>query len=128
MLRYYYINKEWMLSATAQRIYRLAAGLSLALFFAWSGLMLAGGIPGIPATLRSLVRALLFVCVGGAAVTVVAMEYFLFGFDESPAWKKVLWFGVMLFPPLGPPLYCFFVYSRSEVVKRGHKLPEKLVT
>jgi len=124
VLRYYYINKEWMLSATAQRIYRLAASLSLALFFIWFGLMLAGGIP---ATLRPLVRAVVFVCVVGAAATMVAMEYFLFGFDESPAWKKVFWFGVMLFPPLGPPLYCFFVYSRSEVVKRGYKLPEKLV-
>jgi hypothetical protein len=32
MLRYYYINKEWMISATAQRVYRVAAYLSLALF------------------------------------------------------------------------------------------------
>jgi hypothetical protein len=45
------------------------------------------------------------------------MEYFLFGFDKSSGMKKVFWFGVMLFPPLGPALYCFLVYSRSEVLK-----------
>jgi len=32
------------------------------------------------------------------------MEYFLFGFDKSLAIKKVFWFAVMMFPPLGPAL------------------------
>jgi hypothetical protein len=31
--------------------------------------------------------------------------------------RKVFWFCVLLFPPLGPPLYCFIVYSRSDVLK-----------
>ena len=123
MLRYYYISKEWMLSTTAQRVYRVAASLSVALFFLWIGLLMAGGIP---LAQRPLMRALLFPCVLGAGVTIVAMEYFLFGFDNSPAGKRVIWFVVMIFWPLGPALYCFFVYSRSEVVKRGHKLPEKV--
>jgi len=52
----------------------------------------------------------------GAATTMVAMEYFLFGFDQSPAWKKLFWFCVMLFPPLGPPLYCLIVYSHSTAL------------
>jgi len=61
----------------------------------------------------------LFVLVGvlGAAITIVAMEYFLFGFDKSSALKRLFWFLVMLFPLLGPSLYCFIVYLRSDVVK-----------
>ena len=35
------------------------------------------------------------------------MEYFLFSFDNSSDTKKVFWFCVMLFPLLGPALYCF---------------------
>jgi hypothetical protein len=61
-----------------------------------------------------VVRALLLVGVVGAATTMVAMEYFLFGFDQSSGLKKLFWFGVLLFPPLGPAFYCFVVYSRSN--------------
>jgi hypothetical protein len=88
MLRYYYINKEWIVSSTARRIYRTAAALSLGLFLGLWGMQLGGGIPlDIPAA-----HLLLFVGVVGAATTVVAMEYFLFGFDRSPEWKRVCWF------------------------------------
>jgi hypothetical protein len=60
-----------------------------------------------------------FTCVLGAAITMVAMEYFLFGFDTPASFKKLFWFCVMLFPPLGPPLYCFIVYSRSNVLQKS---------
>jgi hypothetical protein len=60
-----------------------------------------------------IMRPLLFAGIVGAATTMVAMEYFLFGFDNTPAWKKIFWFLVLLVPPLGPPVYCFIVYSRS---------------
>jgi hypothetical protein len=113
MLRYYYINKEWIVSSTARRIYRIAAALSLGLFLGLLGMQLRGGSPiDIPAA-----QLLLFVGVVGAATTVVAMEYFLFGFDRSPEWKKVCWFCIMLLPLIGPALYCFIVYSRADVVK-----------
>ena len=114
MLRYYYINKEWMLSGTAQRVYRIAASLSLLLFLILMAVRFAGGIPE---ALLPVVKPLLLAGVLGAAITIVAMEYFLFAFDDSSAWKKVLWFCVMIFPPLGPALYCFIVYSRSDVLK-----------
>jgi len=114
MLRNYYINKEWILSYAARRIYRVAAGLSLALFFF---LMVVKFMGGIPETLVPILKLPLFAGVLGAAITMVAMEYFLFGFDNSSALKKVFWFCVLLFPPLGPPLYCFIVYSRSDVLK-----------
>jgi hypothetical protein len=114
VLRYYYINKEWMVSAVARRCYRVAASLSLALFFLEVAVRVVGSIPD---PLLPVARALLFAGVLGAATTMVAMEYFLFGFDTSSAMKKVFWFCVMLVPPLGPALYCFLVYSRSNVVK-----------
>lgn len=37
-------------------------------------------------------KLLLFVGVLGAATTMVAMEYFLFSFDNSSDMKKVFWF------------------------------------
>jgi len=110
MFRNYYINKEWIVSKTAQRIYRLAAAFSLVLFALMVIVKFTGGVrEGFAPIAVLLVR----LGVLGAAVTMVAMEYFLFGFDESSAIKKAFWFCVMLFPPLGPALYCFIVYSRS---------------
>ena len=112
-MRNYYINKEWILSRTARRIYRVAASLSLALFFFILAVRFMGGVP---ASLVPILKLPLFAGVLGAATTMVAMEYFLFGFDNSSVFKKILWFFVLLFPPLGPALYCFIVYSRSEVL------------
>jgi len=117
MLRYYYINEEWMVSGTAQRTYRVAASLSLALFFL---LVAVRVVDAIPEALLPVVKSLLLAGVLGAATTMVAMEYFLFSFDDSPAMKKVFWFCVMLFPPIGPALYCFIVYSRSDVLKSNY--------
>ncbi len=56
MLRYYYINKEWIVSSTARRIYRTAAVLSVGLFLGLLGMQLSGGSPlDIPAA--DLVKA-----------------------------------------------------------------------
>jgi hypothetical protein len=114
MWRNYYINKDWMVSQTARRVYRVTAALSLALFFFIIAVRLEGGIP------RHLVPILklpLFAGVLGTAITTVGMEYFFFGFDNSSAMRKGFWFCAMLLPPLGPSLYCFMVYSRSDVFK-----------
>jgi len=113
MLRYYYINKEWILSATARRIYRISASLSLMLFLIlWAVKMHVPVPPGV----LPILRPLLFAGVVGAAITMVAMEYFFFGFDNTAIWKKILWFFALSLPPLGPPLYCFIVYSRSNLL------------
>ncbi len=114
MLRYYYINKEWMVSGTAQHVYRVTSSLSLVLFFMLMALRLMGEIPN---GLLPIMKLLILAGVLGTATTMVAMEYFLFGFDSSSATKKVFWFCVMLFPPLGPALYCFIVYLRSDALK-----------
>lgn len=118
MLRNYYINKEWMVSRGARFIYRTAATLSLGLFLL---LIALRSVREIPHDIVPIVRLLLLVGVLGAATTMVAMEYFLFGFDNSSAFKKVFWFCIMLFPPLGPAFYCFAVYSRSSVVERHNE-------
>lgn len=115
MLLYEFINKEWIVSPAARRVYRASASLSVALFFGcWA--VLVGGIPG---SIAPVVRLLLLAGVLGAGVTIVGMEYFLFRFDDSHPLKQIVWFLVMLFPLLGAPLYCFVVYSRSEVLKRS---------
>ena len=117
MLRNYYITREWILSPAAQTVYRVSATVSLVLFFVL--MPLHRRIDDMSQSLLPLVRLVVFTCVLGAAITMVAMEYFLFGFDTSSTLKKLFWFCVMLFPPLGPPLYCFMVYSRSNVLQKS---------
>ena len=99
-----------MVSTAARRIYRVAAILSLGMFF---GLVAARVMGGVPLRFLPMAKMLLFAGVVGTATTTVAMEYFLFGFDNSSVWKKAFWFCAMLVPPFGPALYCFVVYSRS---------------
>lgn len=113
MHRYDYINREWIVSATAYRVYRLAAWLSMLLFCVWSYAL----TQGIPPIYAPMTRILVLAGVIGAGTVFVGMEYFLFRFDDSHALKQIAWFCVMLLPLLGPALYCFVVYSRSEVVK-----------
>jgi hypothetical protein len=114
MLKYEYINKEWIVSPTARRVYRISASLSIALFFGWWTILIVGGIAE---SIAPLVRLLLLAGVLGAGITIVGMEFFLFRFDDSHPLKQIVWFLVMLFPLLGAALYCFLVYSRSEVLQ-----------
>lgn len=116
MIKYEYIKKEWIVSTTARRVYRASALLSLALFFGWWAILVVGQIPE---TLVPAVRLFLLVGVLGAGITIVGMEFFLFRFDDSHQLKQILWFLVMLLPLLGAGLYCFIVYSRSDVLKNG---------
>jgi hypothetical protein len=119
MLRNYYINKEWIVSSLARSVYRGAAIFSFGLFLA----IVAVRSHAIPEAVLPILKLPILAGVVGAAVTMVGMEYFLFGFDTSSSMKKVFWFCLMLFPLLGPPLYCFVVYSRSDVLKAcaGHE-------
>jgi hypothetical protein len=115
MLAYELINREWIVSRTARTVYRAATVLSLLLL---PLLWIAIEDTRMLGPLRSILRPLLFVGVLGTALTGLGMEYFLFRFDDSHALKQVFWFCVMILAPIGPALYCFLVYSRSEVVKR----------
>jgi hypothetical protein len=113
MLRYELINKEWIVSRTARGVYRASATLSMLLFpVLWFAIEGDG-------TLGPVLRPLLFIGVLGMALTGLGMEYFLFRFDSSAPLKQIFWFCVMIFAPIGPALYCFLVYSRSDILKRS---------
>ena len=108
-----YINKEWIVSATARAVYRTAAYLSIMLFLLWCYTL----FEGVPSGYGPFIRLLVFAGVLGAGTVLVGMEYFLFRFDQSHALKQIAWFCVMLLPLLGSAVYCLIVYSRSSVVK-----------
>jgi hypothetical protein len=113
MLKYELINKGWIVSHTARSVYRASAALSLLIFPALWLAIEGNGILG------PFLRPLLFIGVLGMALTGLGMEYFLFRFDDSGALKQIFWFCVMIFAPIGPALYCLFVYSRSDILARS---------
>jgi hypothetical protein len=119
MQPYEFINKEWIVSATARRVYRLAAYLSIMLFLLWCYML----FEGVPRAYLPFFRLLVFAGVLGAGTVFVGMEYFVFRFDQSHPLKQVAWFCVMLFPLLGPAIYCLVVYSRSTIVKNCRTSP-----
>ena len=112
MQPYEYINKDWIVSQSARRVYRAFAVISLALYPA----VIALAMGDIPRMIVPALRLLLFASVVGTGITMVGMEFFLFRFDDSHALKQIVWFVVMLLPPLGPAMYCFVIYSRSKAV------------
>lgn len=113
MLRNYYINKEFILSPTARKLYRVTAAISLCLFVMIFVIKFERGVPGV---LRPFVKQFLFIGAFGTATTLVGMEYFLFAYDQSSLWKKVFWFLLVTLIPLPcAALYCFRIYSRAEL-------------
>ena len=104
-----YVKKEWIVSPAALRIFRVAALISLTLYVSLGWVLVNGATP--------LLRQIVLVGIFAMALTGAGMEAFLFLFDDSPAWKQVLWFLVMIFAPIGPALYCFIVYSRSTAIR-----------
>jgi hypothetical protein len=115
MLSYEYINKEWIISRTARRVYRLAAILSLVLFL----IMVAQLVGEVPSVLGPVLKPLLLAGILGAGITAVGMEFYLFRFDDSHPLKQIFWFCAMLFVPLGPALYCLIVYSHSKALNNS---------
>ncbi len=110
MIRYEFLSKEWIVSPRARLVYRTAALVSLTLIPLLVVLILYP---------LEFLKLPLFLAVVGMAVNVIGMENFLIRFDNSPAWQQVLWFCVNILMPVGPALYCFIVYSRSEVVRKS---------
>lgn len=100
----------------ARSVYRASAALSLALFLGWWAVLVMGRVPE---PLAPIVRLLFLAGVLGAGITLVGMEFFLFRFDDSHPIKQIIWFFVMLLPLVGASLYCFLVYSRSDVLKKS---------
>lgn len=124
MLHYEFISREWIVSSTARRVYRVSAVLSVVLFFGWITALSQGGIYG---PLAPIIKFLFFLGVRGARITIVGMEFFLFRFDDSYPLKQIFWFCVMLFPILGAAVYCFAVYSRSAVLRSSSAKSEQVI-
>ena len=82
MLRNYYITREWILSPAAQTVYRVSATVSLVLFFVL--MPLHRRIDDMSQSLLPLVRLVVFTCVLGAAITMVAMNIFSSGSIPLP--------------------------------------------
>lgn len=113
-INYFAIDERLIVSPEARRIYRVCAWISLALFVALAVALLSASTP---LWLIALSKPLLMVGALSNAGMIVAMEVFLFRFDESSALKQICWFLVMLIPLLGAPAYCLLVYCRSEIIK-----------
>lgn len=109
MHQYQYVKKEWIVSPGARHVYRVAAIISLMVYPISVALIYNGPLP--------VLKPLLFIAVLATALNGVGMEFFLFRFDESKAWKQIFWFCALIFIPIGPALYCFHVYSRSRAMK-----------
>jgi hypothetical protein len=114
MLKYDYINKEWIVSPVARRIYLVSAIISLLFFIGISAAVVQGGLPEID---PAIARTVVLIGALGAGITSVGMLYFLVRFDDSHPLKQVFWFCFMLLPLLGAPLYCFIVYCRSPILE-----------
>lgn len=116
MNHYQHFSKEWIVSPTARRVYRVAAVVSLTLYVSLAALIAYGPIPAL--------KQFLFVGVLATAINGTGMEFFLFRFDDSAAWKQILWFCALIFIPVGPTLYCSLVYSRSRAVLNALAIAE----
>lgn len=64
MLKYEYMDKEWVASPTARRVYR-ALSLIAGIFFGWCAVL----VMGVPQTLPPIVRLLLLADVLGVRVS-----------------------------------------------------------
>jgi hypothetical protein len=117
------INKAWIVSTAARRVYFVCALAAFALFgvlIASRAALNASGAASLATSPLSIlvIKVLLFPSILGAALLTVAMWYFWIGFDNSSWLKKAIWFLSLYFLlPLGPAFYYFFVYRRSPAIQ-----------
>ena len=106
------VKKEWIVSPTARLVYRTAALVSLTLI---PVLIVIPRYYPVPL----LLRRMLFLGILGTALNAAAMENFLLRYDDKSGLKQIFWFCAMFLAPIGAALYCFLIYSRSDVLKRA---------
>jgi hypothetical protein len=110
------INREWLFSSTAQRVYLCCALLTIALLATLLATHVAISVAGVSelnSEARLLLRRFLFPQILGAALLWVSMWYFWFGFDSSPYVRKAASFVLLFFlAPIGTLVYYFLTYRR----------------
>jgi hypothetical protein len=119
----FFINKEWIVSTTARRIYLISTILNVALIFLEYWLILSSHAvmsDGLSVALGSL----LYLCVFGAATTFVAMLFHFVLFNRYSLPKSILCALAMYLYPIGPPLYFFLVYWRSPEFRVPSEIPQ----
>lgn len=94
------INRSWIVSRWAQRVYFGCAIANLYLLAVLAGTqtaMVESGVASLAASPSAalLVKGLLWPGIIGTALLSIAMWYFWFTFDQSHWMKKALWFVVL---------------------------------
>ena len=118
------INRTWIVSRTARRLYlvcALAAFALLGVIFAVRYALALSGVPSLAASPNAalVARVILWPAILGTALLTIAMWYFWFSFDNSGWLRKALWFLPLYFLlGVGPALYYFFVYRRNPDSQR----------
>lgn len=111
------VDRSWLFSQTAQRVYFGSALLSIALVGTLIGVhsaMSAARAAAVTPLAASVVKILLYPETLGAAILWVGMWYFWFSFDRSHYLKRAIWFCLLFFfAPFGPLFYYFIVYRRN---------------
>jgi hypothetical protein len=118
-----FINREWLVSPTAQKVYLLCAcfGAAFVLLFAYGIYANVHGsklfFEAVPAV-RPLVKLVFQAGLLGAVTLEFAMAYFWRNFDrEQSVWKSVAGLLLLATAPVGTILYYVFFY-RSSVTKQ----------
>jgi hypothetical protein len=126
------INRSWLFSLTARRVYLVSALLAIALTAILIGVhtaMAAARMSALTPLAAALVRGLLYPEILGTALLWAAMWYFWLGFDRSHYLKRAIWFCCLFFlAPVGPVLYYFAVYRRSASLpnaQNGESQPQR---
>jgi hypothetical protein len=128
MIYRFEINRPWVVSPGASRVYLVSAvlatlfyackiGVSLALSVAASRWSDISWIVAVPLFLTQLVSVI------GTAVLWVAMMYYWYSFDPRSDGARGVWLLVLLLGPLGSLIYYFAVYrrySRTEFAPNRH--------
>lgn len=117
------INRSWIVSRWAQRVYFVCAIANLSLLAVLAGTqtaMVESGVASLAASPAAalLVKGLLWPGIIGTALLSIAMWYFWFTFDQSHWRKKALWFAVLFLGiALGPALYYVFAYRGNAALE-----------
>src|SRR3954462_3188248 len=118
-----FINREWLVSPTAQKVYLLCAwfGAAFVLLFAYGIYANVHGsklfFEAVP-VVRPLVKLVFQAGLLGAVTLEFAMAYFWWNFDcEHSVWKSVAGLLLLATAPVGTIFYYAFFY-RSSVTKQ----------